>query len=289
MTSKGQRRYAAQGIALGCRADGRAGKDYRPLQLELAVVPQANGSARCLIGASEVLVAVKVEVNVPEEDFPDQGVVHFSVECSPCASAAFQGRGALDLGADMAGNLRRSVLGGSASMGGSLDLKALCIISGSRCWHVHVDGLVINADGSLLDALSIATRAALTDLQIPRVDISPSDDPEDEPEIELDDDPEHAASLDASRIPVVVTLAEAEGRPAVDLTADEEASCPGPRVHVAVNGRGCICGLHKQGNAPLQLEALQEMLALAQQLGPRLCKAVNAQCTAQLHGRRQHA
>lgn len=35
---------------------------------------------------------LQVEVGLPEEDFPDQGFVHFSVECSPCASAAFQVR-----------------------------------------------------------------------------------------------------------------------------------------------------------------------------------------------------
>ena len=61
MISKAERQYIAQGLAFGVRADGRACHDYRPIQLELAVVPQANGSARCLIGDSEVLVAVKVK------------------------------------------------------------------------------------------------------------------------------------------------------------------------------------------------------------------------------------
>ena len=52
------------------------------------------------------------------------------------------------------------------------------------------------------------SQAALVDLRIPQVEISPTDDPEDEPEIELDDDPEHAAALDTSKIPLLVTVAQ---------------------------------------------------------------------------------
>ena len=42
--------------------------------------------------------------------------------------------------------------------GAALDLRALKIISGQRCWHVYVDALVINADGNLFDAVSIAAK-----------------------------------------------------------------------------------------------------------------------------------
>ena len=62
MTSKAEERFIAQGLAFGIRADGRACHDYRPVQLQLAVVPLANGSARCLVGTSEVLVAIKARL-----------------------------------------------------------------------------------------------------------------------------------------------------------------------------------------------------------------------------------
>lgn len=45
-----------------------------------------------------------------------------------------------------------------AGAGAAVDLQALSIVAGSRCWKLHVDALVINADGSLLDAVSIATK-----------------------------------------------------------------------------------------------------------------------------------
>ena len=42
--------------------------------------------------------------------------------------------------------------------GGALDLAELCIVVGKTCWVIFVDGLVLNADGSVVDALSIATK-----------------------------------------------------------------------------------------------------------------------------------
>lgn len=45
--------------------------------------------------------------------------------------------------------------------GSALDLAALKIVSGKRCWVLQVDGLVLSADGNLLGALSMATKVYL--------------------------------------------------------------------------------------------------------------------------------
>lgn len=42
--------------------------------------------------------------------------------------------------------------------GAAIDLEALKIIPGKRCWVLTVSGLVLAADGSLIDALSIAAK-----------------------------------------------------------------------------------------------------------------------------------
>lgn len=44
------------------RADGRTALAYRPVSLATGVAPQANGSARCSIGGTDVLVGCKLEV-----------------------------------------------------------------------------------------------------------------------------------------------------------------------------------------------------------------------------------
>lgn len=63
----------------------------------------------------------------------------------------------------------------------------------------------------------LAVQAALVDLRIPQVQISPTDDPTEAPEIELDDDPEHSTALDTSRVPLVVSLSTALVRPHLPL------------------------------------------------------------------------
>lgn len=56
---------------------------------------------------------------------------------------------------EMARKLTRAVLTGCA-----IDLTALKIVSGKRCWVLLLDGLVLSDDGNLLDALSIATKVS---------------------------------------------------------------------------------------------------------------------------------
>jgi exosome complex component RRP42 len=44
------------------RADGRGLHDYRPIGLNTGVAPLANGSARVRIGGTDVMAAVRLEV-----------------------------------------------------------------------------------------------------------------------------------------------------------------------------------------------------------------------------------
>ena len=46
-------------------------------------------------------------------------------------------------------------------LGGGLDLTSLCITTGKICWLIFVDALVLNIDGNVTDALSMATRVSL--------------------------------------------------------------------------------------------------------------------------------
>lgn len=56
-------------------------------------------------------------------------------------------------------------------------------------------------------------QAALADLRIPCVEISAAENSDDEPEIELDDDPEHATLLDTSQVPVTMTWVQVRSIP----------------------------------------------------------------------------
>lgn len=50
-------------------------------------------------------------------------------------------------------------------------------------------------------------QAALADLRIPRMEVTMGEDGE-EPDLELDDDPELAASLDTTRVPLILTISQ---------------------------------------------------------------------------------
>lgn len=122
-----------------------------------------------------------------------------------------------------------------------MDLTALCIIPRKSCWVVFVDALVLSLDGSLPDALAIACRAALADTRVPKVDVIAGEDPEDEPEIELDDDPASAARLELASWPTIVTVSQAGPCYLVDCTAQEELCCSG-RIECVVDAKGQLCG-----------------------------------------------
>lgn len=60
MASAGEVAYCQASIENNVRLDGRQCLHVRPVELELAVIAQAAGSARVHLGATDVLVGVKV-------------------------------------------------------------------------------------------------------------------------------------------------------------------------------------------------------------------------------------
>ena len=105
--------------------------------------------------------------------------------------------------------------------GAALDMSQLCIQRGKTCWLLQCDALVLSADGSVLDALSVAIAAALADARIPKVTAVAGPNPDDPAELELDDDPEECTRLDISGVPLIVTLTRVGAHAVVDATEDE--------------------------------------------------------------------
>ena len=62
------------------RIDGREREDYRPMELETNIVSHAFGSARLRLANTDVLVAVKIEVDVPYPERPREGKLEFFVD-----------------------------------------------------------------------------------------------------------------------------------------------------------------------------------------------------------------
>uniref|UniRef100_A0A0E0J9F5 Ribosomal RNA-processing protein 42 n=1 Tax=Oryza nivara TaxID=4536 RepID=A0A0E0J9F5_ORYNI len=84
--SEGEKHFIRGGIAQDLRTDGRRRLQFRAISVETGVIPQANGSARVRLGATEVIATVKAELGKPSILHPDKGKVSIFVDCSPTAA-----------------------------------------------------------------------------------------------------------------------------------------------------------------------------------------------------------
>lgn len=146
----------------GKRIDGRGIDDYRKIEIERNVIKKAEGSAKVKIGNTMVLAGIKLEVGEPYPDSPEEGAMTTSVELPPLASPEFESGpptpDAIELARVVDRGIRES---------GYIKLDKLCIEAGEKVWIVFIDLHVLDYDGNLFDACSLAASAALQHAIIP--------------------------------------------------------------------------------------------------------------------------
>ncbi|XP_037468702.1 exosome complex component RRP42-like [Triticum dicoccoides] len=264
--SEGEKHFIRGGIAQDLRADGRTRLQFRALTVETGIIPQANGSARVRMGATEVIASVKAELGKPTILHPDKGKVSIYVDCSPTAAPMFEGRGLEELSAELSVALQRCLLGGKSGAGAAIDLSSLIVVEGKACWDLYIDGLVVSSDGNLLDALAAAIKVALSDTGIPKVNVSLNNETDGEPEVDISD--EEFLQFDTSGVPVIITLTKVGKHYIVDATSEEESQMSSA-VSVSVNSHGQICGLTKRGGAGLDPSVIFDMISVAKNVSQR--------------------
>lgn len=260
--SEAERAYIEEGATQGIRGDGRGMLDLRPVTLETGILAAASGSARVRIGGvTDILVGVKAEMAEPSVEAPEEGLMSFSVECSSLASPDFVGRGGADLNAELGQMLARLYRSNATKA----MRKGLLLIRGKKCWILHVDALVLDSGGNLFGALSLAVRAALRGVVLPRVVVIAGEADEDD-EIEVDE--EVFEGLKSSEeAPVAVTVAVlGKGKYMVDCTSEEEM-CAEVAVTMGVNLRGRACGIVSRGTGGVEVDRLNVMLKDAVKVG----------------------
>lgn len=72
---------------------------------------------------------------------------------------------------------------------------------------MYIDALVLNDDGNVLDALSLACYAALANTRVPKVEIVAGENGE-EPELELDDDVDSCIPLELQGLPIITSVSQ---------------------------------------------------------------------------------
>jgi exosome complex component RRP42 len=84
LISPAERDYIVSGVDCDIRSDGRSRLDYRQFKVETGVVAQANGSSRVVLGGTEVLVGVKVEIGNLTDEISQNSAFLQQQDLFPC-------------------------------------------------------------------------------------------------------------------------------------------------------------------------------------------------------------
>ncbi|EME32083.1 Exosome complex component RRP42 [Galdieria sulphuraria] len=236
--SKAEKAYLLDTIETGTRLDGRQLFEYRPISLQVGVLPSASGSSRLRLGETEVLVGVKVEVGDVVESSNDNVQLLFTVECSGSASADFLGREAESWSSELQNALESAYRAANV-----FDDERLSLVPGKFCWLFKVDILVLDTGGNMMDAISMATRTALSTTLVPRVHIVQS---EGSFELEIDDNPDACDTLKVEKAPTFLTFSLIGNHFVLDPSIQEE-TCARGKLSVAVDANGDICHVYSFG------------------------------------------
>ncbi|KAF5303919.1 hypothetical protein FQA39_LY01704 [Lamprigera yunnana] len=260
-----EKTFILHGVEENFRVDGRERAQYRPMELETNIVAHAFGSARLRLANTDVLVAVKIEVDEPSIDKPDEGKMEFFVDCSANATPDFEGRGGEALATEIANSLTNAYKSTMA-----FNLSKLCILKGRKCWKLFVDILLLECGGNLYDAVSVAVKAALWNTEVPRVKSVNLDG--NAVEMEVSENIHDCIKLDVISAPVMVTISKIGEHCVVDPSSAEE-QCATAAVVVAVS-QNMFTTVLQTGSGSLHLSTLRECLTLGLDMSSKLDAAL---------------
>ncbi|MGC8676340.1 MAG: exosome complex protein Rrp42 [Candidatus Micrarchaeia archaeon] len=146
------------------RIDKRGFMDYRSISIKTGTMPHAEGSASVKIGDTYVLAGVKLDVGEPMRDKPDEGALTTSAELLPLASVEYEEGPPSPEAVEFARVVDRGIRAAEL-----IDMPSLFIEQG-KVWNVYVDIYVLNYDGNLFDAGTLASVAALKTCKLPRLE-----------------------------------------------------------------------------------------------------------------------
>jgi len=238
-----------QMIEKGKRLDGRGLNDYREIKVEQGLIERAEGSARVLLGKTDVLVGIKVETGTPFPDTPNEGVQTVNAELVPLASPSFEPGPPDENSIELARIVDRGIRESKA-----IDTGKLCIEPGKKVFVVFVDVYVLNHDGNLIDASAIAAVSALMNTKMPNYEIENG-------ELKIKTG---YTSLPMKSHPVTVTVGKIGSNLIVDPWLEEEQVMDA-RMSMAINDDGNICAIQKGGSGYFIPQQVIEISKLVQE------------------------
>uniref|UniRef100_A0A672I0Q1 Exosome complex component RRP45 n=1 Tax=Salarias fasciatus TaxID=181472 RepID=A0A672I0Q1_SALFA len=145
------------------RLDGRQTYDFRRIKITFGT---DYGCCFVDLGKTRVMAQVSCELVAPKESRPNEGIMFFNIELSPMASPAFEQGRQSELSVKLNRQLERCLRNSKC-----IDTESLCVVAGEKVWQIRVDVSMLNNDGNLMDAASVAAITALCHFRRPDVGI----------------------------------------------------------------------------------------------------------------------
>jgi exosome complex component RRP42 len=236
------------------RIDGRKLDEFRPITIEKSIIEKAEGSARVKLGKTDVIAGIKMEIEAPFPDTPNEGMLKTNAEFAPIAHPEFMPGPPSEDATELARVVDRGIRESN-----SIDLEKLCLVEGEKVWGVFIDIHIINHDGNLIDASALASLAALMNTRIPKY--------EDEKIVRG----EYIGKLPMLHTPINITVSKILDKYVVDLNREEE-DVVDAWLSVAVREDGYVCSMQKGGDKGLNVKNIDEMIELASKKSKELRK-----------------
>ncbi len=158
------REYMLELLGKGSREQERGQFDYREIRIKKGVVPHAEGSAQVDLGSTKVLAGVKLVVGTPMQDKPNEGALATSAELLPLASPEYEMGPPSPEAIELARVVDRGIRAAEV-----VDMDAL-FIEKDKVWNIYTDIYILNYDGNLFDASTLAATTALLSARMPRLE-----------------------------------------------------------------------------------------------------------------------
>ncbi len=230
----------------GVRYDGRKKDQLREIEIKTGVIETAEGSAYVRCGNTEVIAGVKMTVEKPFPDTPEEGILMVGAELYPLSSSKYESGPPDSKSIEVARVIDRGIRESK-----SLDNKRLCVTAGEKVWTINVDIAPLNDDGNLIDVGSMAAVAAVLNAKFPKYEDG-----------KVDYKVKTTENIPFNKLPVAITILKLGNHYLVDPT-DLEQDAADARLTVTSLGDGGLCAMQKGGDSPLSIDDIDKMISLA--------------------------
>lgn len=240
------KKHIIESLAKGVRYDGRKDNEFRQIEIQTGMIETAEGSAHVKCGNTQVIAGVKMTVEKPFGDTPEEGILMVGAELYPLSNPRYEPGPPDNRAIEVARVIDRGIRESK-----SLDNKRLCITAGEKVWTINVDIAPINDDGNLIDVGAMAAVAAILNAKFPAYNNG-----------KVDYKAKTSESVPFTKLPIAVTVGKAGNHFLIDCT-EQEFDALDARLTVTSLEDGNLCAMQKGGDGPLSIEDIDKMINLA--------------------------